>query len=150
MLKNTKRREFFISDYSIRVNGLFTSEDKPKHSKVFRMVTHAELKGTVLSRNQSDTIKYFSETWVSVINYCTKRALENDAKQFSYDIMSFEEPKTLEKIVEALEKADLVEPTQSYWAAPSILVKKGTKNFRRVREYRGLNKQTEKPVGRCQ
>ena len=63
--------------------------------------------------------------------------------------MSFEEWKTIEKI-EDLEKAELVESTHSYWAAPSILVEKSHENFRRVREYRGLNKQTEKPAWRCQ
>ena len=50
----------------------------------------------------------------------------------------------MKKIVEDLENSGLVEPTYSYWAAPSILVKKKDGNYRLVVDYRGLNKQIEK------
>ena len=37
-----------------------------------------------------------------------------------------------------------MEPTHSYWAAPSILVKKKDGSYRLGVDYRGLNKQIEK------
>ena len=52
--------------------------------------------------------------------------------------------KSNEKIVEDLEDAKLIEPTHSYWAAPSILVKKKDGSYRLVVDYRGLNKKIEK------
>ena len=46
--------------------------------------------------------------------------------------------------MEDLKEANLVEPTHSYWAAPSKLVKKKDRTFRLVVDYRGLNKQIKK------
>ena len=56
LFKKTKIGEFFSNDDSIQVNGLFTSNNKPKHPEVFRMGTHATLEGKDLSRNQSDQV----------------------------------------------------------------------------------------------
>ena len=53
----------------------------------------------------------------------------------------------MKKIVEDLEDAKLIEPTHSYWTAPSILVKKNG-SYRLVVDYRGLNKQTSWPLQR--
>ena len=52
--------------------------------------------------------------------------------------------KQCKKIVEDLEDAKLIEPTHSYWAAPSILVKRKDGSYRIVVDYRDLNKQIEK------
>ena len=48
--------------------------------------------------------------------------------------------KQQKKIVGDLVEANLVEPTHSLWAAPSILVKKKDETFRLLVDYRGLNK----------
>ena len=133
-----------------------TSKNKPKHPEVFRMATHATLEGTDFSRNQSDHVvamfmrhnQVFSRN-SNDLGFCDKIKhkiiLEKDAKPFrrAYASMSFEKRKAIKKIVEDLEKANLVEPIHS-WAAPSKLVKQKDGIFRLVVDYRGLNKQNEK------
>ena len=137
LFQNTKIGEFFSNDDRIQVNGLFTSKNKPKHPEAFRMGTHATLDGTDLSRNQSDQVvamfmrhnQVFSRN-SNDLGFCDKIKhkikLQKDAKPFrrAYGSMSFEKRKAIKKIVEDLEEANLVEPTHSYWAAPSILVNK--------------------------
>ena len=55
-----------------------------------------------------------------------KIKLKKDAVPFRpiYDSMSFEKRKAMKKIVEDLERDNLVEPTHLDWEAPSILVPK--------------------------
>ena len=57
-----------------------------------------------------------------------KIKLKKDAVPFrrTYGSMSFEKRKAMKKIVEDLERDDLVEPTHFDWAAPSLLVPKKT------------------------
>ena len=50
----------------------------------------------------------------------------------------------MKKIVEDLDREDLVEPTHSDWAAPSLLVPKRDGTYRLVVDYRGRNNQIEK------
>ena len=50
----------------------------------------------------------------------------------------------MKKIVEDLEPVNLVEPTHSDWAAPSLLVPKKDEIYRLIAGYRVLNKQKGK------
>ena len=92
----------------------------------------------VFSRNSND------------LGYCDKfkhqTILNKDADSFrrTYCSMSFDKRKAMKKIFDDLEDAKLIDPTHSYWAAPSILVKKKDGSYRLVVDYRGLNKQIEK------
>ena len=84
------------------------------------------------------------------LGYCDKIKhqirLNKHAQPFrrSYCSMIFDKIKAMKKIVEDLEDAKLTEPTHSYWAAPSILLKKKDGSYRLVVDYRGLNKRIEK------
>ena len=156
LFQNTTIGEFFSNDDSIQINGLFTSKSKPKHPEAFQMGTHATLDGTDLSRNQFSQVVAMFKRHNQVfsrnsndLGFCDKIKhkikLEKDAKPFGrdYGSMSFENRKAIKK-VEDLEEANFVDPTHSYWAARSILVKKKAGRFGLVVDYRGLNKQIEK------
>ena len=129
--KSTKVGTYFENKQNLVVNGIFTNQNKPKTLATFQMGQHANLKGSNLD-NQELFMRHqqvFSRNSKD-LGYCDKIKhhikLNKDAQPFrrSYCSMSFDKRKEMKKIVEDLEDAKLIEPTHSYWAAPSILVKK--------------------------
>ena len=84
------------------------------------------------------------------LGYCEKIKhqikINKDAKAFrgSYCSMGSDKRNAMKRIVEDLGDAKLIEPTHSYWAAPSILVKKKDGSYGLVVDYRGSNEQIEK------
>ena len=121
------------------------------------MGKHANLEGFKLNDQQKEKVQELFTRHQQVfsrnsndLEYCDKTKqqikLNKDAQPFrrSYCSMSFDKRKAMKKIVENLEDAKLIEPTHSYWAAPSILLKKKYGSYRLAVDYRGLNKQNEK------
>ena len=155
--KDSKLGTYQENNNCQKVNGICSSKEKPKHPEPFRMGKHASLEGSQLSKDQQFKVKEMFERHNKVfsrnsndLGYCDKIQhkiiLTANAQPFrrAYGSMSFDKRKAMKKIVEDLEKSNLVEPTHSYWAAPSILVKKKDGSYRLVVDYRGLNKQIEK------
>ena len=121
------------------------------------MGKHANLEGSKLNDQQKEKVQELFTRHQQVfsrnsndLGYCDKIKhqikLNKDAQPFrrSYCSMSFDKRKAMKKTVEDLEDAKLIEPTHSYWAVPSILVKKKDGSYRLVVDYRGLNEQIEK------
>ena len=109
-----------------------------KHANLERSNLNKHQKKTVqVSRNSND-LGYFDK-----INHQIK--LNKDAQPFrrSYCSMSYDKRKAMIKTVEDLEDAKIVEPTHSYLASSSILLRKDG-SYRQHVDYRGLNKQIEK------
>ena len=138
------------------MNGIFTNQNKPKTLETFQMGKHANLEGSKLNDQQKEKVHEMFTRHQQVfsrnsndLRYCDKTKhqikLNKDAQPFrrNYCSMSFDKRKAMKKIVEDLEDAKLIEPTHSFWAAPSILVKKNDGSYRLVVDYRGLNKQIE-------
>ena len=156
LYKSTKVGTYFENKQKLVVNGIFTNQNKPKTLETFQMGKHANLEGSKLKAEREST-KIVHETSTLVfsrnsndLGYCDKIKhqikLNKDAQPFrrSYCSMSFDKKKARKKVFEDLEDAKLIEPTHSYWAAPSILVKKKDGSYRLVADYRGFNKQIEK------
>ena len=121
------------------------------------MGKHANLEGSKLNDQQKEKVQELFTRHQQIfsrnsndLGYCDKIKhqikLNKDAQPFRkiYCSVSFDKKKAMKKIVEDLEDAKLIEPTHSYWAAPSILAKKKDGSYRLVVDYRGLNKQIEK------
>ena len=155
--KSTKVGTYFENTQNLVVNGIFTNQNKPKTLESFQMGKHANLEGSKPNDQQKEEVQKLFTRHQQVfsrnsndLGYCDKIKhqikLNKDAQPFrrSYCSMSFDRRKAMKKIVEDLEDAKLIEPNHSYWAAPSVLVKKKDGSYRLVVDYRGLNKQIEK------
>ena len=155
--KSTKVGTYFENKQNLVVIGIFTNQNKPKTLETLQMGKHANLKGSNLHNQQEEKVQELFMRHQQVFSrnsndswYCDKikhqSKLKNDSQPFrrSYCSMSFDKRKAMKKIVEDLEDAKLIEPTHSYWAAPSILVENKDGSYRLVVDYRGWNKQIEK------
>ena len=133
--KSTKMGTYFENKQNLVVNGIFTNQNKPKTMETFQMGKYAI--GSKLSDQQKEKVQELFTRHQQVLSrnsndlgHCDKMKhqikLNRDAQPFrrSYCSMSFDKRKAMKKIVEDLEDAKLTEPTHSYWAAPSKLVKK--------------------------
>ena len=111
--KNEKHRDEF--DFEKRVSSSSMSLSCEETTKVVSLCIKYEV---MFSRNSNN------------MGFCNpiyhKIKLKKDAVPFrrTYGSMRFEKRKAMKKIVEDLERDDLVEPTHSGWAAPSLLVPK--------------------------
>ena len=112
---NAKSRDEF--DFKKHVNTSSMNLTCDEMAKVRSLCTKFE---TIFSRNSND------------MGNCNrihqKNKLKKDAALFrrTYVSMSFEKRKTTKKTVKDLKRDDLIEPTLSDWAAPSLLVPKKT------------------------
>ena len=112
---NKKHRDEF--DFAKHVNSSSKSLSCEEMTKVRSLCTTYEV---IYSRNSND------------MGFCDriyhKIKLKMDAVPFrrTFGGMSFEKRNAMKKIVEDLERDDLVEPTHSDWPAPSLLVPKKT------------------------
>ena len=135
--KSTKVGIYFENKHNLVVNGNFTNQNKPKTLETFQMGKHANLEGSNLDNQQKEKAQEFFVRHQQVfsrnstdLGYCDKIKhqikLNKEAQPFrrSYCSMSFDKRKAMKKFVEDLEDAKLIETTHSYWAAPTILVKK--------------------------
>ena len=112
---NAKSRDEFDFKKHVNTSSMLSTCDEM--AKVRSLCIKFE---TMFSRNSND------------MGFCDridhKIKLQKDAVPFrrTYGSMSFEKRKAMKKIVEDSERDDLVEPTHSDWAAPSLLVPKKT------------------------
>ena len=155
--KSTKVGTYFENKQNLVVNEIFLNQNKPQTLETFQMRKHASLEDSKLNDQQKERVEKLFTRHQQVfsrnsndLGYFDKIKhqikLNKDAQPFrrSYCSMSFDKRKARKKIVKDLEDAKLIEPTHSYWAAPSILMKKKDGSYRLVVDYRGLNKQIEK------
>ena len=155
--KSTKLGTYSENKENLISEGIFTSQNKPKTLEFFQIGKHANLEGSKLNGQQKEKVQDLFTRHQQVFSRNSNDLghfdkikhqikLNKHAQPFSksYCSMSFDKRKAMKKIVEDLEDAKLTEPTHSYWAAPSILVKKKDGSYRLIVDYRDLNKQIEK------
>ena len=137
-------------------NGIFTNQNQPKTLETFQLGKLANLERSNLNYKQKEKVQELFMRHQQVfsrnsndLGYCYKSKhqikLNKDAQPFrrSYCSLSFDKQKALKKIVEDLEDTKLIEPTHSYWAPPSVFLKKKDGSYRLFVDYIGLNKQIE-------
>ena len=130
--KSTKVGINFEKKQNLVVNGIFTNQNKPKTLDTFQMGKHANLEGSNLQKQEKKKVQELFLRHQQVVSrnsidlgYWDKIKhqikLNKDAQPFrrSYCSMSFDKRKAMKKNVKNLEDAKLIEPTHSYWAAPS-------------------------------
>ena len=106
-----------------------------KHATLERYILYNQQKEKVLElfmRHKQVFLQNSGDSgqWDKIV---PKIKLNKDAQPSrSYCSITFDKRKAMKKIVEELELAKLIEPTHSYWAVPSILVKMKDCSYRLV------------------
>ena len=112
--KKTKREDFSFARH-VNIENKNLSKDQLHQVRTIRNKYE-----TIFSRHSKDLGSN------NQIEHQIKLKLEAQPFRRTYGNMSFDKRKAIRKIVEGLAEADLIAPTHSDWAAPSILIPKRT------------------------
>ena len=141
------------SNRDLQVSSL-NAKVSSKYSKVENSLTQGL---TWLSVDQCNEVKSLLQRFESIFSqdkwdlgscdlHKLRIQLKEDARpsRVPYRAMNPTKRKDLKSKVEKLKENDLIEPTHSEWAAPTVLVPKRDGSYRLVIDYRKLNAQTVK------